>query len=136
MLPIVIMAIAYTLGIIGGLYKICIVPFCLCICFILVKKDWKTRLIVMSVFLLGILYTSLRVNFYDKKYEAGKVSMEVKIVSDAIPKEKVNSYIVKNARQNKFILYVSKDVNLAYGMKISVTGNLEIPDVSRNRRWF
>ncbi len=96
MLPIMLISLAYILGIIGGLYKFCIVPFCLILCIIFLKKDKKIILLAIILFIVGIVNTNVRKEKYDTKYSNGEITMQAKIISDAEEKEKVISYIIKN----------------------------------------
>ena len=135
MIPIVIITIAYVLGILGGLYKICIVPFCLvlCICFFKTKER-KIIIFSMILFLFGIIYAGIKINAYDNKYLPDEIEEAYTVISEPIEKDNSNSYIVKNKNKDKFILYLDKDKIIRYGSKILVNGNLKLPEVSRNRR--
>ena len=136
MLPITLIMIAYVLGIIGGLYSICIVPFCLVICAFICKKD-KSMIVICSLFYtVGIIYSYVQITKYDSSYADGIIHMEVNVVSDVIEKEKINSFIVKNAKGEKFVIYADKDIMIEYGMKILIKGEYQQAALARNRRRF
>lgn len=136
MLPIVLISLAYVLGIIGGLYNICIALFCLIICLVLIKNKRNIIIISCIFFICGFFLTKLRLNNYDNKYTSGTINVEAKVISSVIEKENVNSYIIKNKYGDKFILYVDKNKNIEYGTKIVLNGSFELPALSRNRRWI
>ena len=134
MLPITIIALAYLLGIIGGLYNFCIVPFCLLICTFFRKE--KFFIIYIIFFLVGFLLTIYRLNLFDKKYVNGQVNFTAQIISNVIEKENTNSFIIKNSEGDRFILYSKKNNSFDYGTKIVLNGTLSLPQTTRNRRWI
>ncbi len=134
MLPITIIALAYLLGIFGGLYNFCIVPFCLLIC-IFFRKE-KYFIIYLIFFLFGFLLTIYRLNLFDEKYVNGTVNITAQIVSNVIEKENMNSFIIKSSKGDKFVLYCNKNTNFEFGTKIVLNGTLSLPQKTRNRRWF
>ena len=67
MIPIVLFALAYLLGILWGLYSNCIVPFCLILCIALIKQKWKVIIISIVLLAIGYTYTSFKIKNYDYK---------------------------------------------------------------------
>lgn len=70
MIPIVLFALAYLLGILWGLYSNCIVPFCLILCIALIKQKWKVIIISIVLLAIGYTYTSFKIKNYDYKYNS------------------------------------------------------------------
>lgn len=136
MIPIVLIALAYVLGVLWGLYNKCIALFCLILCLSLINQKWKVIIISIVVFVTGFLYTSFRIKKFDYKYSSGPITLKLEIISEAIEKSKTNSYIAKNDNNDKFIIYISKEEKIDYGMIVEINGELEIPDTARNRGGF
>lgn len=136
MIPIVLIALAYVLGVLWGLYNKCIALFCLILCLSLINQKWKVIIISIVVFVTSFLYTSFRIKKFDYKYSSGPITSKLEIISEAIEKSKTNSYIAKNDNNDKFIIYISKEKNIDYGMIVEVNGEFEIPDTARNRGGF
>lgn len=133
MLPIMLVCIAYILGIIVGLYFYCIAPFCIVMYMLLKRKSKKLIIICCFIFLFGLIYCKFTINKFDTKYLNGSFNDEIIIISDLIEKERVDSFICKNKIGDKFILYVSKNSGLEYGMKITAIGEFELPQLNRNK---
>lgn len=133
MIPIMLYCLAYVLGILWGLYTECMALFCLILCFLIMKQKWKVIVICIIVFILAGCYTRFKISMYDNKYNDGDIIINAKIISDVIEKENTNSYILKSDSNDKFIMYVDKEKELKYGMKIIVEGEYDLPDTSRNR---
>ena len=88
MLHIVLICLAYIVGIIWGLYlslNLGIVFFCLnlCIYFIFKKNLFKKAVIItiLIVFLFGMFYSYYRFENYQNKYSVEEISTTIKVLS-------------------------------------------------------
>lgn len=73
------------------------------------------------------------------KYKAFKVDNSpviAYVVEDKSEHQYYNSYVVKDANQNRFIIYVKKNINLRYGDKIEFKGEYIKPQGRRNYKGF
>lgn len=143
-------AIAYIIGIIGGLYKniFFIVPFFVVFAYFLfkfkiIKLDKKVLLkkivILIFVFTIGFINILNLENSFKNIYED---EQEVELVATIISnkKEKSNSIEYEIKAENgkyaktKLILYIkkSKDINFEYGDKICIKGIYKEPEKARN----
>lgn len=158
-MTILIIMIAYILGIIWGLYIKNIVPlFIIIIAIILIKKSKlnkyikllipnKKLILIIIILILGFTYTLILEKSFKTKYKniQEQIKVEGVIVSNVKEKEYKDEYIIKvksinsNKKYNRTHLKLSIKNNknkLEYGDEIIFTGEFEEPDIQRNYRGF
>lgn len=135
MLDAVGICIAYVLGILWGLYldiNLGIVSFFLLLCVWLIKCFWKEAgkkkyrwiyhesktkisgiwLVMIICFLIGILYTNIRKNDFENRYESGVCWMKGEILQKIEEGNYYNKYRFQNAENKNFLLYIPKEALL------------------------
>ena len=125
------------IGILGALKLN--VYFCLIVLMFLIVLTFitgkKTLIPYMIVSLIFLIFTSVKINSYDFRYDE-KVLMngEFLILSLKEEGEYYNKYIVKNDSGDKFILQVkaSSDISLKTRNRIYLEGTFKLPDLQRN----
>lgn len=158
-MTILIIMIAYILGIIWGLYIKNIVPlFIIIIAIIVIKKSKLNRyikllipnkklILIMITLILSFTYTLILEKSFKTKYKniQAEIKIEGVIVSNVKEKEYKDEYIikVKNINLNKkynnthLKLSIKNSKNkLEYGDKIIFTGEFEEPQIQRNYGGF
>lgn len=144
MIHIVLICLAYIMGIIWGLYldlNLGIAFFVLIVCvYIFLKKyiiiNLKIFAIIMAFFTFGMIYASIRLEDFKSKYVEGDINTIIKIIKLDSKKEKYSTYICKNEFQDNFLVYVSNEIQINIGDELYVRGLFEKPEGVRNRGGF
>lgn len=144
MIHIVLICLAYIMGIIWGLYldvNLGIAFFVLIVCvYIFLKKyiiiNLRIFAIIMVFFIFGMFYASIRYEAFNSKYIEGDMNTIIKILKLDSKKEQYSTYICKNEFQDKFLIYVSNEIRINIGDKFYVKGLFEKPEGMRNRGGF
>lgn len=143
MIHIVLICLAYIVGIIWGLYlslNLGIVFFCLniCVCFLFKKYLYKKMffIILLIIFLLGLFYSKFKLEDYQNKYNGGEINTTIKILSLNKNTEYYLAYICKNENADKFIIYFPKEMDIEIGQVFYVNASFEKPTEMRNRGGF
>ena len=102
----------------------------------------KTIMIFVISLIIFNIYTLILNNKYENFYKTVKneVALEAVIISSPKENEYYNSYTIKGKtkefKNKKIILYVKKNIALEYGDKVSIIGQINKPDDSRNYKGF
>ena len=160
--PILIIALGFITGIIGGLY-INIVPFVflVCIIFILFLKVMNIKYTnplmkvislfiknnILLLFMIAAFTSSIHLIIQENKFEAvykqfpsNCDELIATVVSDRKETEYKEIYYIELEDYNKIKLVLrvpkSQKVNLEYGDKIKICAKYEVPESSRNYKGF
>ena len=143
MLHIVLICLAYIVGIIWGLYlslNLGVVFFCLnmCTCFLFRKHLYNKAIIIflLIIFIFGMLYSNFKLEDYQNKYCNGEVNTTLKIVSFNKTTEYYSIYICKNENGDKFLVYFPNEIEIEIGQSFSAKAMFEKPTGKRNRGGF
>ena len=144
MIHIVLICLAYVVGIIWGLYLDIILGIaflCLNICLYIILKFEKyikkeMLCLLFLSFFIGMIYSNVKIENFNSKYIDGNMEVRLKILSLNSEKEYYNTYIVKNMENDKFLLYVPNEMKIDICNEIYVKGIFEKPDKARNRGGF
>ena len=159
MLDVVGICIAYTLGILWGLYLdiyLGVVSFFIFLCIFLAikfyeeaknsrfrwiyqkidKKKFNICLIFAICFLFGMFYTNIRKKDFENSYETGLCYMQGEVLQKLEEGNYYNKYSFCNKDGKKFLLYISNDYKIEDNSVISFSGEFEKPAVQRNRGGF
>jgi len=132
MLDAVWICIAYAFGILWGLYldvRLGVVSFFLFLCMWLAKRYWKESwnqryrwiyhkqkteeniiwFIMIICFLIGMLYTNIRKNDFENRYETGCCFMKGEILQKLEEGNYYNKYRFQNEEKKNFLLYIPKE---------------------------
>lgn len=98
----------------------------------------KMIIIYMFILISLFIYTNIKINLYDNKYETSDMSGDFIIISKEKSSEFYNKYHCKNSNGDKFILQVKKtcDITLEVRNKIKIEGKFELPKINRNYGGF
>lgn len=144
MLHIVLITLAYIVGIIMGLYlrlNLSIVLFCL-IVFIYailkskIKLNSKIFILIIFISIIGMLCGHFKLQKFDSKYIQGEMETDIKIVKLNSEKEYYTVYVCKNENKDKFLIYIPKEYKVKIGDLLHVTATIEKPSIARNRGAF
>lgn len=144
MLHIMLISLAYIVGIIIGLYleiKLSIVFFCLIVClYIIFKNEIQINkqiiIIVLLVFIIGAIYSYFRFCDFNSKYSEGESDMKVELIKFNAEKEYYYVYVCKNNFNDKFLIYIPKDYKVKVGDILETKVTFEKPSIARNRGAF
>ena len=155
-----LIAIAYVIGIILGLYfKLIGIVFFVCLIFVIIlfRKNRYIRLFFnrkyLLIFIIFFLISYLRIlyleNDSEQKYKDTPEESNIvgTIVQDGEEKQYSTKYVLKvesinnnySYKNTQLILYVKKDKNFKkykYGNKISLDGEFNLPNTARNTGGF
>lgn len=147
MLSIILVTLAYILGIVWGLYLelnqvlALILFFMIFVLVILMNKDKFKKLLkyypkvilFILIVLLGYLYTICTIQKFENKYSNGRINIELTILSPPSKTAYYYKYYVQN-NKDKFLLYINIKHGREYdiGDNIIVDGFFEMPETSRN----
>lgn len=144
MIHIVLICIAYVVGIIGGLYlslDLGIAFLCLNISIIFIVKKYINlgKNIILSMLIIlafGFLYSNLKLEYFQNKYDEAEVEIIIKIVDFKKQTEYSTQYLCKNEVGEKFLIYLPNEINADLGDVFYVKANFEKPAIKRNRGGF
>ncbi len=144
MLHIVLITLAYIVGIIMGLYlrlNLSIVLFCLIVLIYAILKskiklNSKIFILIIFISIIGILWGHFKFQNFKSKYSDGQVDMKVKIIKLNAEKEYYKVYVCKNEKKDKFLIYIPNEYNAKIGDLLYVKATFEKPSVAKNRGAF
>ena len=153
MLSIVMIALAYIIGIAWGLYLefgilvIALIFFALIMLmiiifnnkFINISKYFCYVIMLCGIFLAGYFYTNYKISIYSKKYIEGEIVLSCTTISHITEGDYYYKYYVKNEEGDKFLIYIKKttnDTEFEIGTRLNLIGKFELPDIARNKGGF
>ena len=140
---IVFICVAYILGIIVGLYNIYIAPFFLLV-IICIPQVFKSRInlatniiiVILVFYILGCVSSFAKHFTFKNKYEDGWIHDSGIIIQLVSSEDYYNKYLIKNQSNDKFIIYILKDIIIQEMDIIEFYGEFEKPSASRNNNCF
>ena len=119
MRSVIVISIAYILGIIMGLYSLYMALLFLPISFFIYKAYIKLfndidekYLILVSIFIFGIFYSRFTLKSYKSKYNEKMICDSGIVLELCSSGDYYNKYIVKNSNKDKFLLYINNNIKL------------------------
>ncbi len=113
--------------------------FCRYIKIIFNKKILITFIISLIIFNMYIIILNKKYNYFYKNVEKN-IETEAVIISNKKESEYYNIYTIKGMtdefKNKKFIMYVNKNIEFAYGDKVKVIGEFYEPEGSKNYKQF
>lgn len=152
MLSIIVVTLAYVIGIAWGLYlEFEILVTALFFLFVLllmiiilnkkfinISKYFISIILLSLIFLSGYFYTMHKISIYTNKYNEGEMSFKCTTISHVAESEYYYKYFAKNEIGDKFQIYIKKtsDAVFEIGTILDIKGDFELPDVARNKGGF
>ena len=150
-MELIIISIAYILGIIWGLYFNISIAFfvpCIIVIYVLIKKEYKKYLLITCItIIISNVYINILENSFNTKYEdiTGDKTIIGTIVSEPKIKNNSTQCIVKveiidssyKYNKSKILLNINSTYNrLKVGNKIEIYGELEDAETAKNEGGF